>query len=463
MTSTENKTPEVIIEQLVKDQREYYKTNATHSIDFRLKQLKKFKALVLDNIELFHEAIYKDFGKSRYENELTEIAPFIEEINIAIKKLAKWSKPKRVRTNLLNFPAKSYIVPEPLGVSLVIGAWNFPYNLSLTPVVGSMAAGNTTLLKPSELSKETSALMAKLINNNFDPRFFHVIEGGVPETTAILKQRFDKIFFTGSPMVGKIVNRAAAENLTNVTLELGGKNPVIIDKNTSLKVAVKRMLWGKFTNSGQLCIAPDYILVHKEIKEEFLKAVVQEIKKSNYSQENNNFVKIINERNFDRLINLIDKDKIYFGGNNNRDERWIEPTILVDVKKEDKIMQEEIFGPLLPIIDYENLDQAFEFIKEFEKPLAAYLYSNDKITKKRFLKEIPFGGGGINESVMHISNSNLPFGGVGNSGMGNYHGKASFECFSHMKSIIDKPTWVELDLKHYGYNESKIKWVRKLF
>jgi aldehyde dehydrogenase (NAD+) len=306
-------------------------------------------------------------------------------------------------------------------------------------------------------------LVAKIINDNFDSNYLHVVEGGIPETTALLNQRFDKIFFTGSPAVGKIVNKASAEHLTNVTLELGGKNPVIIDKNVSLNVAVKRMLWAKFTNAGQLCIAPDYVLVHKEIKEQFLKTVVKEIKKSNYSQENNNFVRIINEKNYNRLIKLIDENKIYYGGNHDRNELKIEPTILTNVSLSDKVMQEEIFGPILAVIDYDTTDEAFEIIKKMEKPLASYLYTNDKNLKNRFLKEIPFGSGGINESVMQISNPNLPFGGVGNSGIGSYHGKYSFNCFSHFKSIIDKPTFIELNLKHYGYNQKKINIFKKLF
>jgi aldehyde dehydrogenase (NAD+) len=448
--------------QLVQNQRQFFNQNNTKSVDFRLEQLRKLKTLLLEHEDAMHDAIFKDFGKSKYENQLTEFFPLIDEINVAIKNLKKWIKPKNVATNILNFPAKSYLVPEPLGVSLVIGAWNFPYNLTLTPLVGSMAAGNTTILKPSELAQHTSAIMTKILNENFDSNYIHLIEGGIPETTALLNQRYDKIFFTGSPMVGKIVNKAAAEHLTNVTLELGGKNPAIFTKDAALKMSVKRMIWAKFVNSGQFCITTDYALVHKDIKDDFLKYAVEEIKKNNFSRDNHNYVQIINERNFDRVVNLIDPDKVFYGGNYNKDERYIEPTILHNVNLDDAVMQEEIFGPVLPVITYETLDEAFEIIKHFEKPLAAYLFSDSSAIKDRFLNEISFGSGAINDCVMQISNPNLPFGGVGHSGMGRYHGKYSFECFSHFKAILDKPTAIETNLKYYGYNEKKLKLVKLL-
>lgn len=456
-TSIENK-----INQLVNNQRDYFQSNETLAYQFRLKQLKKFKQLLIEHEEEMHEAIYKDFGKSKYENQLTEIFPLMEEIEIALKNLKKWMKPEKLRTNLMNFPAKSYLVSEPLGVSLVIGAWNFPYNLSLAPVIGSMAAGNTTILKPSELPENTSKVMEKIINTNFDPRYLHVVEGAIPETTALLKQRYDKIFFTGSPVVGKIVNRAAAEHLTNVTLELGGKNPVLFHEDASLKNGVKRIIWAKFVNSGQLCIAPDYILVHNKVKDKFLEAAKQEIIKANYSDSNNNFVQIINNRNFDRILNLIDKKKVYHGGTYDREDRRIEPTILHNITTKDPIMQEEIFGPLLPVIGYDTIDEAFKIIKEMEKPLAGYVYTRSKKIKERFLAEIPFGSGGVNECVMQVNNPNIPFGGVGNSGMGRYHGKYSFECFSHFKGVVEKNTIIEPNLKYYGYNEKKLKLIKKL-
>lgn len=450
------------VQQLVEDQRKYFNSNVTRSVEFRLEQLKKFRNLIKAHEDDLHEAIYKDFGKSKYDNQLTEIFPLYEELDIAIKNVRRWVKHRKVKTNLMNQPAKSYLVPEPLGVSLVIGAWNFPYNLSLIPVVGSMVAGNTTILKPSELSAATSRAMAKLINENFDATYLHVVEGGIPETTALLDQRFDKIFFTGSPQVGKIVNKAAAPNLTSVTLELGGKNPALFTKDASIDVGVKRMVWAKFLNSGQLCLAPDYVLVHKSIKSKVLERIVHEIKKHNYSVENQNFVRIINERNFDRIVSLIDPEKIHFGGKTNRAERIIEPTVLNNVTLKDDVMQDEIFGPIIPVVEYETIDEAFEIIKSFEKPLAAYLFSNNNKIKDRFLSEIPFGSGGINDAVMQNNNSNLPFGGVGNSGMGRYHGKYSFECFSHFKAVLDKSNFFESDLKYYGHSDRQMKLIKKL-
>jgi aldehyde dehydrogenase (NAD+) len=450
------------IQDLVTAQRAYYNSNVTLPVEFRLKQLKKFRYLIRKHEDDLHAAIYKDFGKSKYDNQLTEIFPLYEELDIAIKNVRRWVQHRKVKTNLLNQPAKSYLVPEPLGVSLVIGAWNFPYNLSLIPVVGSMVAGNTTILKPSELPVETSKIMAKIINENFDKNYLHVVEGGIPETTAILKQRFDKVFFTGSPQVGKIVNQAAAAHLTSVTLELGGKNPALFTKDATIDVGVKRMVWAKFLNSGQLCLAPDYALVHKDIKSKVLESIVTEIKKNNFSVENENFVRIINTRNFDRVVSLIDQSKVFFGGKTNREERLIEPTVLNNVSLDDTVMQDEIFGPIIPVIEYNTIDEAFQIIKHFEKPLAAYLFSNDADIKNRFLTEIPFGSGGINEAVMQNNNSNLPFGGVGNSGMGRYHGKYSFENFSHFKAILDKANFFESDLKYYGHSDRQMKVIKTL-
>ena len=443
-------------------QRRFFRTGATQSVDFRIEQLEKLRDLVHRHEDDLHRAIYEDFGKSKYDDQLTEIFPLYGELEMAIKNARRWAKPRKVPTNLLNQPGKSYIVPEPLGVSLVIGAWNFPYNLSLIPLVGSMVAGNTTILKPSELPAATSRAMARLINENFDPGYLRVIEGAIPETTALLEQRFDKIFFTGSPQVGKIVNRAAAEHLTNVTLELGGKNPAIFAPDASVDVGVKRLVWAKFINSGQLCLAPDYVLVHRSIKDRLLERMVAEIERHEYSVENENFVRIINERNFDRVVALIDPSKVFHGGGSNREERVIEPTVMHNVSREDPVMRDEVFGPIISVLEYDDLDEAFELIKDFEKPLAAYMFTNDKATKKRFLREIPFGSGCINDAAMQNSNSNLPFGGVGNSGMGRYHGEYSFECFSHMKSILEKSNLIESDLKYYGHSERQMKLIRAL-
>ncbi|MDA4845168.1 aldehyde dehydrogenase [Hoeflea poritis] len=461
-----NQTQNTRIEEQIRDavqrQREYFRTKVTLPVEFRLEQLRKFERLLRAHEDELYEAIFNDFGKSRHHTQLTELFPLFEELGLAIDHLKDWAKPRKVATNLLNQPGKSYIVAEPLGTALVIGAWNFPYNLSLTPVVGSMMAGNTTILKPSELPAETSRVMAKIINENFDPGYLHVVEGAVPETTALLNQRWDKIFFTGSPQVGKIVNEAAAPHLTNVTLELGGKNPAILAEDAPVDVSVKRLIWAKFINSGQLCLAPDYVLVHKSIKERVLERMVYEIEKHDYSVERGNFTRIINERNFDRVVGLIDADKVYYGGESNREDRVIRPTVVHNISVDDPIMQEEIFGPVIAVLEFETLDEAFDIVRKIEKPLAGYLFSHDRETKQRFLAEIPFGSGAINDAVMQITNSNLPFGGVGNSGMGRYHGEYSLECFSHMKPVLEKYFDFELDLKYYGHSDRQMNLIRKL-
>lgn len=461
-TQTDTTVGEREIQELVQQQRQYFRSNATLSVEFRLEQLKKMRDLLHQHEDEMYEAIYKDFGKSKHHTQLTELFPLFDELEKAISNVRKWAKPRKVATNLFNLPGRSFIVPEPLGTSLVIGAWNFPYNLSLTPVVGSMVAGNTTVLKPSELPEKTSRLMAELINDNFDPGYLHVVEGGVSETTALLDQRWDKIFFTGSPQVGRIVNQAAAPHLTNVTLELGGKNPAIFAEDAAVNVGVKRLIWAKFVNAGQLCLAPDYVLVHKSIKSRVLDRMVHEIRKHDYSVENGNFVRMINERNFDRVSALIDPEKVYYGGGTNREERVVQPTVMHNVTVDDAVMRDEVFGPILPVIEFDTLDEAFDMIHQFEKPLAGYLFSNDNDTKQRFLQEIPFGSGAINDAVMQVTNTNLPFGGVGNSGMGRYHSEYSFECFSHMKPVLEKSTLIELDLKYYGHSDRQMKWIRRL-
>ncbi|TLP81755.1 aldehyde dehydrogenase [Maribacter sp. ACAM166] len=450
------------MESLIDLQRTFFSSNATKDIQFRIGQLKKLKKILKANEDRLHEAIYADFKKSAFENSMSELAPLYQEINEACKKVEKWAKTKKVKTNVANFPASSYVIPEPLGVVLVIGAWNYPYLLSLAPVISAIAAGNTVVLKPSELPANTSYIMAELINENFDASFFKVIEGGIPETTELLEQEFDKIFFTGSPKVGKIVYRAAAKNLTPVTLELGGKSPAIFSENCNLKMGVKRLIWSKFLNAGQICIAPDYVLVHKSRKSEFLKSALAEIEKSDFSIENGNYVQIINKRNTERLINLLDTDKIYYGGDYNLENRYIAPTLMTEISFEDEIMEEEIFGPILPIIEYDDLDNVISQIKTRPKPLACYVFSNDKPTTNKILREISFGGGAVNDALMHFSNNNLPFGGVGQSGMGAYHGKFGFRTFSHYKSILDKPTGFELNLKYSPHTKSKEKWITRM-
>ena len=332
----------------------------------------------------------------------------------------------------------------------------------MAPVVAAIAAGNTVILKPSEIAAKTSFVLATILNQAFDPRFLKVIEGGVQETTELLKQKFDKIFFTGSTRVGKIIYKAAAVHLTPVTLELGGKSPVFITSDANIKMAAKRIVWGKYLNAGQTCIAPDYVYIDTRVCKAFMQAAISEIKKAKYAFKNENYVQIIDEGNFDRLTSLLNCSNIYFGGQSDRAKRYIAPTILNDVNFNDPIMQEEIFGPLLPVLTFSDLDQAIANVNTMPNPLACYVFTSDKKVKKKIIKEIAFGGGAINDSIMHISNPNLPFGGVGSSGFGRYHGKEGFNSFSNFKSILDKPTWFESSLKYAPYTQKKLAIIKKL-
>ena len=447
---------------ILQQQKTFFNTHATKDLDFRKAQLQKLKKVVKSNEKLLYDAIYQDFGKSEFETFGTEISFVYKDIDYYLKNLKSFAKPKSVLTNIVNQMGSSKIVFEPLGNCLVIGAWNYPYQLTLTPVIAAIAAGNTCMIKPSELPENTMKAMAKLINENFDPQFLYVVEGGVEETTAILKLRFDKIFFTGSPRVGKIVYKAAAEHLTPVTLELGGKSPAFVTEKADLQIAAKRIVWGKFINAGQTCVAPDYLYVAENIKAKFLKVLIEEIKKRNYTDNVDHYCKIINERNFDRLEKMIDREKVVFGGETNREKRYISPTVLDNVTWEDAVMQEEIFGPILPILTYKNLETAMQTVVEGEKPLSAYLFSNDAKEQELFTEKLSFGGGCINDTLMHLSNDRLPFGGVGNSGIGHYHGKFGFIAFSHQKAILKKSNYLEPELKYPPYSDAKLNILKKL-
>jgi aldehyde dehydrogenase (NAD+) len=449
------------MKDIISQQRTFYYTHKTKDIKFRLEQLNKLEKLLKLNEDLLNKAIYEDFKKSEFDTYVTELALLYHDIKDAKRNIYRWSKTKRVGTNMLNFPAKSYIIPEPLGVCLVIGAWNYPYQLTLAPVIAAMAAGNTVVMKPSEMSPKTSAIMAKLINENFDSSYLKVVEGGVPETTELLENKFDKIFFTGSPQVGKIIYQAAAKNLTPVTLELGGKSPAFVTEGCNLKMTVKRMVWAKFVNAGQTCIAPDYVLVHKSIEKEFLELLKLEIEKEQFSIENKNYTQIINDRNLKRISNMFSSEKVFVGGEIDTLNRVIEPTVLENISYDDNIMKEEIFGPVLPVISYQNIDEVIAYVNANPKPLSCYIFTNNNKIKNKILKEISFGGGAVNDAIMHIANSKLPFGGVGNSGIGSYHGEAGFKSFSHYKSILDKSNLMELSLKYYPHTKGKLSWIQR--
>lgn len=351
---------------------------------------------------------------------------------------------------------------EPLGVSLIIGAWNYPYQLLLAPAIAAISAGCSAVLKPSERASASSALMAELINQHFDPGLLRVIEGGVTETTELLTLSWNKIFFTGSVRVGRIVYAAAAKNLVPVTLELGGKSPAVITEDCNLNMTVKRLVWAKYLNAGQTCIAPDYVMVHKNIAEAFIGAMRSEISKECFSIENGNYVQIINNHNLSRLSALIEPEQVAIGGRVDEKDRVIEPTVLYPSSFQSKAMQEEIFGPILPVIVYNQLETVIDQINEGPKPLAAYIFTSNSSTRDYFLNKVPFGGGAVNDAVMHISNSALPFGGVGNSGIGAYRGKAGFDCFSHAKSVLQKSTLIELNLKYYPHTPGKLNWIRRI-
>ena len=447
-----------------KAQLDFFNSNATKSVKFRITQLKKLKQILKDNQTLLDEAIYKDFKKGSFENYTTELSLLYHEIELGINNVADWSSRNQVDTNLANMPGTSFIIPEPLGVCLVIGAWNYPYLLSLHPLVSAIVAGNTVILKPSELAAHSSAIMAKLINENFDTNFLHVIEGGVEETTALLKEKFDKIFYTGSSNVGKIVMHAAAEHLTPVTLELGGKSPTFVFNDAKLKITAQRIVWAKFLNCGQTCVAPDYLLVEKGIKQKLITEIKNQITAIHGENPENSeaFVRIISKRHFDRIVKLIDSKKVVLGGDSNAENLYIAPTILDNVTFEDEVMQEEIFGPILPIIEFEDIEWAINMVKARPKPLALYAFTSSTKMSDRILKEISFGGGVVNDAVMHLANANLPFGGVGTSGMGNYHGKFGFDTFSHFKSVLKRSTLMEPSVKYPPYTDWKkslLKWL----
>jgi aldehyde dehydrogenase (NAD+) len=452
------------MKELIESQRNYFLAGHTRPLSERKRNLRKLHDLLLENEKVLADAIYKDFKKPFQicvENEFS--LPY-GEINVAIRRLNRWSRPRTQMTNLSNFPARSRRVPVPFGVTLVIGPWNYPYMLSLIPMISSLAAGNTVILKPSEITASSSAALAKLINSNFPKELVYVQEGGVEETTELLKQKFDKIFFTGSTQVGKIVMRAAAEQLTPVILELGGKNPVIVMPDCNLKRSAQRIAWGKLHNNGNSCVSPDHLYVHEDIKEEFLKEVKRSLIKIAGSDPRQSPIlpRMVNEKNFDRVVSLIDPKKVVHGGASDRDDLYIEPTIMDGVTAGDKVMQEEVFGPLLPLLTYNKLDELLSLLKSQPAPLALYLFTKNIRRAKKIMKELPSGGGMINEVVMHFINMNAPFGGVGDSGMGHYHGKPGFDAFSHHKTVMIKPMWFELFLKHPPHRKIYLRIYRSV-
>lgn len=451
------------ISELVQKQREFFSTGKTQAIEFRQQKLQQLKQSLIDDESSIIEALKKDLGRANFETYLSEIRASKQEINYALKYLKKWTKTTKVSTPIEQFPANALICPQPRGVVLIISPWNYPLSLAMIPLIGAIAAGNCGIIKPSEMSPATSHIINEIIKKTFDSTYIAVIEGGSEISQQLLAQKFDYIFFTGSHSVGKIVMEAAAKQLMPVTLELGGKSPCIVDTKINLKETAKRIVWGKFINAGQTCVAPDYLLVNSQIKSELLPAIGQVITEFYGENPANSpdYARIISEKHFDRLSSFLREGKLVFGGQISREDLYISPTIIEQVSVDQSLMQEEIFGPILPVLEYQSLEEAIAFINQRPHPLALYLFSNDKEQQQQVIENTISGGICINDTVMHLGVLGLPFGGIGNSGIGNYHGKASFDTFSHYKSILKRSFWLETNLRFPPY-QGKLKWLKFL-
>ncbi|HBC4293682.1 TPA: aldehyde dehydrogenase [Staphylococcus aureus] len=455
-----------IIEQKFYDSKAFFNTQQTKDISFRKEQLKKLSKAIKSYESDILEALYTDLGKNKVEAYATEIGITLKSIKNARKELKNWTKTKNVDTPLYLFPTKSYIKKEPYGTVLIIAPFNYPFQLVFEPLIGAIAAGNTAIIKPSELTPNVARVIKRLINETFDANYIEVIEGVIEETQTLIHLPFDYVFFTGSENVGKIVYQAASENLVPVTLEMGGKSPVIVDETANIKVASERICFGKFTNAGQTCVAPDYILVHESVKDDLITALSKTLREfyGQNIQQSPDYGRIVNLKHYHRLTSLLNSAQmnIVFGGHSDEDERYIEPTLLDHVTSDSAIMQEEIFGPILPILTYQSLDEAIAFIHQRPKPLSLYLFSEDENATQRVINELSFGGGAINDTLMHLANPKLPFGGVGASGMGRYHGKYSFDTFTHEKSYIFKSTRLESGV-HLPPYKGKFKYIKAFF
>lgn len=443
------------IQKIVEKQRKYFNSGATLDIDVRLRALARLKTSIKIHEDEINEAIKRDLGKSHFESYMCETGLTLSEISYMQKHLPLFAREKTVYTPLSQFCARSFKKPSPYGVVLIMSPWNYPILLTLDPLVDAIAAGNTVILKPSAYSPHTSAIIEKIIRECFDSRYVAVVTGGRAENTSLLNQHFDYIFFTGSQQVGKEVMKKASAHLTPVTLELGGKSPCIIEKTANLKLAAKRLVFGKYLNCGQTCVAPDYVYCDSTIKDALLKEIIKQIDKQYGKQglANPNYGKIINEKHFERIKGLIEPAKVVYGGGNNPNTLQIEPTVLDHVTFEDAVMQEEIFGPIMPILTYDSLDEAIKQIQSMPHPLALYIFTEDKETAKKVTSRCGFGGGCINDTIIHLATSEMGFGGFGESGMGSYHGKDGFNTFSHYKSIVDKKTWMDLPMRYQPYNK----------
>jgi aldehyde dehydrogenase (NAD+) len=449
---------------LVNKQRNFFNTGKTKDIEFRIEQLKKLRQVISDNQELIMEALKKDLNKSRMEAYGTEVGFLLADIKHTLKTIRSLAKPRKVKTPLFHQLGSSWIQPEPYGVTYVVAPWNYPFQLAIAPAIGALAAGNTCIIRPSRMSENTARVMEKLINSNFDESYLKVVLSDIRQSNELLEQKFDYIFFTGSPDVGRQIYAAASKHLTPVTLELGGKSPCFVDETFNTNWGIKRIVWGKFTNTGQTCVAPDYVLVDKKVKQKFVDLFIKTTKEffGEDPQKSPDLGRIINEKHFLRLTKLLEKGNILMGGKTDINDLYIAPTLIDGVTADDPVMQGEIFGPILPIIEYEKLDDAIRFVNSRNKPLALYIFSEDKMYQERILNETSSGNASINECLMHVGQFELPFGGVGESGMGAYHGDVSFETFSHMKGILKKSTLSDFKQRFPPYTASGTKLIGKL-
>ncbi len=450
------------IKSLVAKQRTYFQTGATLPVSTRIQALRRLYTAIRENEQEIHDALRNDLGKSNFESYMCETGLVLEEISYMVKHTRRFSREQRVRTPLAQFHSRSYKKPSPYGVALIMSPWNYPFMLTLSPLVDALAAGNTAVVKPSAYSPHTSDMILRILSQCFDPQYVAVVTGGRAENTCLLREHFDYIFFTGSQAVGKEVMRNAAEHLTPVTLELGGKSPCIVDQTADIPLAARRIVFGKYLNCGQTCVAPDYIYCHRSVKDQLIREVQKQLQKQYGSQplDNPDYGKIINEKHFDRILGLIDETKLVQGGRSDRETLRIEPTVLDNVTFSDAVMQEEIFGPIMPILVFDNLDDVIRTINGMPHPLALYFFTSDKQAAKKVTSRCGFGGGCINDTIIHLATTEMGFGGFGESGMGAYHGKTGFDTFSHYKSIVDKKTWIDLPMRYQPYERLHEKMVR---
>ncbi len=450
------------MEEIVKNQRTYYMTGATRPLGFRLESLRKLQQAVRENEKQICDALLQDLNKHPFESYMAEVGMVLDEVRFHIRHLRRWIKDKLVPTPLVHFPAVSFTSPEPYGVALIMSPWNYPVLLCLDPLIGAISAGNCAVIKPSAYTPATSQVIADIMKSIYPPEYITVVQGGRQENTALLEQHFDYIFFTGSISVGKAVMKAAAQHLTPVTLELGGKSPAIVDASADLKLAAKRIAFGKLLNGGQTCVAPDYVLVEESVRDDlihnFREVLAEKFPDGDYSDH----VKIVNDRHYQEKKALLEGQTIAFGGVFDDERHTLEPTVLIDVDPESPVMQEEIFGPILPVLTWTRLEEAIAFVRSRPKPLALYLFTGKQESEKKVLQNCSFGGGCINDTVIHLATSHMGFGGVGLSGMGSYHGKRSFDTFTHYRSIVRKSTWLDLPFRYFPYTERKLRLIRRV-